>query len=544
VAHTLHIVLGALCVVVLGCGDDEATRNTSHTDDAGGHQETGGASGAGGIAGDDSGIPDPPDAPTETSSGGSGGQAGGGSGSGGTGGDPVEACPSLPPRPAGPSSCGDGWRDADTEECDDGNADEGDLCSASCRVLERPVDPSVGAVEIDPPPRRLGTGRHVVAEACRGFGMTYVEGTGPASVSLATFGEHGESGTVVHDVSADSTPLLSADPVLAAVPGNKYVVAWNDIGGDGDLLGIAMKLVDPAAPESALLQFANASRVFSQYDPDVVRAGPEIVVAWVDDGNFGTGSDVRFRRFDLQLVPLTETDETLAETTESESGVVLTPFGDGWAAAWRSASTAGEAIGVRSGQTAWQVTAGRAGPADDKPALVAIDAEHLLVVFTTQVSTNVFALKGALLDTAAPGEVESFEIVPTEVSEPDVSHSQPSVTRAGERVYLSWRSTSVLGNADAEELWLKEISWSSGSSSLTVDLSRTEVPLPRAASHRSGDQRVPGLATAALWQDGGIAAVWEDYGRVFGAGEGGPDVIVGLIPAPVLRLSEQGSRRE
>jgi cysteine-rich repeat protein len=534
-------VVFVLGVLTFGCGDDERPAAISHPEDAGAALDATQADAPGGAGGWGGNPAVSPDARIEASNGGAGGQAGGGSG------DPdssVPSCPSPTPPPAGAGACGDGWRDALSEECDDGNADETDLCSSACRVQDSAIARPLESEPSGRPARSLGTGRHVVSPGCEGFGVAYVEGDESAVVSVATFDEHGVPETVIRSVSAGSKLLVAADPVILGIPGDKFVVAWNDIGGDGDLLGVAMTLVEPASPESAVLTFANASRSFSQFDPDVLRVGSEIIVAWIDDAALDSAPDIRFRRFDLTLAPLSDSDETLAESQAPESGVALAPFGDTWAAAWRTATPDGEVISVRAGPTSWQVAPGRAGPADDKPALVELDPEHLLVVFGTQVSTNVFGLKAAVLETAQPGEVESFDVEPLTVREADVSHSQPSATRAGERVYLAWRSTSALGSADAEELWLKEISWTADAGALTVDLSVAELPLPRAASHRSGDQRVPGLATAALWPDGAIAAVWEDHGRVFGAGESATDVIVELIPAPLLRLPDQESRRE
>jgi cysteine-rich repeat protein len=537
--------LGVVAAVLFGCGDDEGAKTTLTPDEGGIAAEA--AGGSGGAAGDEADASDVRDSghAHDGASAGSGGQAGAGDAAG-TGGGPIVSCPPLLPPPDAAGTCGDGVRDPATEECDDGNADDADLCSSACRTLARlvgpPADPQVG----NPPARHVGTGRHVVAARCQGFGAVYVVAEDPPLVSLATFDAQGVPGDVVQDVSVGSSPLLSASPVVAGLPDDTFVVAWNDFGGDGDLLGIAMKIVDPATPPLQSPKFANSAREFSQYDADILRVGGELVVAWLDDTAIGTGPDVRFRRFDLALSPLTDSDETLAATPAAESAVALTSFADSWTAAWRSATAGdGEVIRVRAGALDWQVTVGRGGPLDDKPALVELDASHLLLVFSTQVSSpGPYALRGAVLDRARPGDVESFAIDPQVVQDPLVSHNQPAIVRAGERVYLSWRSTSALTGPESEEIWLKEITWLADSGVVTLDLSASEAPLPRLDAHRVGIQRVPGLAVAPLWQHGAIAAVWEDYGRALGTGSATPDVGVQLIPAPPLRLPDDRGRRE
>ena len=539
-------VLFLLCAAVAGCGDGEGPKSALRPyDGENAWDASGGSAGLSGGGAPDPGTRDAADAPGETS-GGSAGQAGSGNDGDATDGDPIVACPpvSSPAEDAG-VVCGDGFRDPASEECDDGNADETDLCSSSCRVLARLAAPPGDAQQGDPFPRRLGAGRHVVSARCDGFGVVYVEGGDVPVVSLAAFDRHGLPDGVLRDVSVGSTPLLSAEPVIAGLADDTFVVAWNDFGGDGDLLGIAMKLVDPSRPLLHAPRFANAARAFSQYDPDILRIGAEIVVAWLDDTAIHSGPDVRFRRFDLELAPLTESDETLAASESAESGVSLASFGTSWAAAWRSTGAGGEQIHARSGALEWHVAVGRGGPLDERPGLVEIDASHLLVVFSSEVEgSRTHVLRGAVLDSGRPGSSESFEIQPLVVPDAHVWHNQPALARAGEHVYLSWRSTSALTGPESEEVWLKEITWSADSNGLTLDLSAAEVPLPRRESHRTGTQRAPAVAVAPLWPDGAIAAVWEDYGRVFGAGQSAPDVVVQLIPTPVLRLPDVESRRE
>ena len=185
--------------------------------------------------------------------------------------------------------------------------------------------------------------------------------------------------------------------------------------------------------------------------------------------------------------------------------------------------------------------AGAPGPAGDKPALIEIDATHLFVVFSAQESSRGVALRGAMLDTATPKTIEGFAIDASEVGRATASHSQPSLTRAGDRMYLAWRSSGGDSGGRAEEIWLKEIAWSSSAGAIALELNHAAVPLPRAEANRAGDQRRPELATAMLWPNGALATIWQQYGGTLGGS--GPNVAVGLIPLPLLRLPENRSAK-
>jgi len=427
---------------------------------------------------------------------------------------------------------GSARRDPAIEECDDGNASDGDLCSSACRVVDALLVPpaALGQEEI-PRARRLGAGRHVVAPACEGFAAVFASDD---SVELAAFDRAGLLKQRVANLSGGSLPASAFDPVVAALPGGRYAVAWNDFGGDGSERGIALVAIDPAGPAPAEPMFANSGRAFSQYDPDILRAGGEVVVAWTDDASIATGTDVRFRRFSRDLVPLGD-DEALAETEARESAVVLAEFGSSWAAAWRALGTTGEITRVRAGGVEWEVGPHAASPAGEKPALVAIDEQRLILAFSSQNAIDV-----AVLDTAAPGTSASVAVPPLVSG----SASEPLLARTGEHVYLAWRSGAVPGDSDAEELWLKQITFTVNDGTTTLDLSREEIPLPRTAAHQHGDQRAAALTVVGRGSDTAIAALWEDYGRGFGPGQAGPDVAIELAPIPFLRLPANGSPLE
>ncbi|MBK8994462.1 MAG: DUF4215 domain-containing protein [Myxococcales bacterium] len=474
---------------------------------------TGGA--AGSVTGGSAGTP----------SGGAAGAGGnGGAGDGGTGGTQVDASTDAPVS----TICGDGIRDPLTEECDDGNASSSDSCSA-CFVQDVLLVPGPGSDGGVPPKvsRRMGDGRHPAAGGDSGFAVAFVTSLpAPVTLGLLRFDAVGVPASAPLSVAADASVTPGANPVVAALPGGKYAVAYTDLNADGDGLGVALRLIDSGAGP---LVRANTTKTFGQHDVDLVWTGTELVAAWVDDSKLPiSGSDVRMRRFSASLTPLSS-EEVVANSPAQESAVALAPFASSWAAAWRSATSGAETIVVKAVGASWSVPLASPGPAEDKPALTELDATHLLLVFSEGTPAR---LRGAILDTASQGTVTSiFPIAPSVApysTDASLAQSHPNAIRAGSRLFVAWRSSLVPGDTKAEELWLKELAWTSS----TLDLSKAEIALPRWPSHLKDDQRRAALAAMGT---GALATAWDDYGRVFGSVEGTPDVVAELIPLPILR---------
>jgi hypothetical protein len=450
--------------------------------------------------------------------------------------------------PNGPNVCGDGFRDNDDEECDDGPGSAVDSCDSSCRVQDVLVGPGVLSPDVRPPPGRyLGEGRHTVAASSDGFAVVFVEPEPSPAIRLRHFGAKGEPGATI-TVSSGSSPVLFANPVVAALPGSRFAVAWTDFSSDGDELGIGARIVTVSQGSLALgaLTFANAGRDFSQLDADILWTGSELVVAWVDLADAATAPDLRLRRFSATFVGSSSQDETLAATASSETNVALSRFGSSWAAAFRSATGGSEIIRARAGTIEWSVGPFLPAPADDHPALAELDSGHLLLVFTEGTDpgstgvANTPRLRAAILDVAAPGLTASFELTPARAATaaPSVALSHPNLVRGSDgRLYIAWRSSSLPGDPAGEELWLHAGTWSAANSELTLE---AEIALPRAAAHSVGDQRFPALVAAPLWPSGALATAWTDFGRTFGGQSGAPDVVAEFIPTPVLRLDGAG----
>ncbi|MGH7297104.1 MAG: hypothetical protein ACRELB_19355 [Polyangiaceae bacterium] len=454
--------------------------------------------------------------------------------------------------PEGGPVCGDGWRDPSTEECDDGlgTSTVRRGCSSQCQVLdELAVAPSGdGGLTADGSfttvTRSLGTGRHTVAASDSSLGVVYVETTAtPVGLSLATFSAKGVGDASPYPLGAGSTVVDDSNPVVAGLPCGKYAVAWGDYDATGgDELDIAIRLVDPSVPAAAPPAHANTSTAFSQFDPDIVWTGSEIVVAWVDDSDAATEPDIRFRTFDASMNP-TSAEQTLAATGDSEADVALTAFAGTWAAAWRDDVNGVETVRVQAGGNRWTVgPAFLPAPVAAKPAITALDGTHLLVVYavgTDDADSGVASgsrVWAAVVDMAAPGVVAGVQVLGTSGNGAGVDQSVPAAVSVPGTAFVSWSTAGAMGDANGEELWLKAAGWNGTS----LDLSAAEVPLPRWAQARVGDQEAPSLVMNASPPGGAIVAGWEDLGGAMGAGEGSGDVVMELIPVPVLRGAGEG----
>jgi hypothetical protein len=439
--------------------------------------------------------------------------------------------------------CGDAIRDPVTEECDDGTGTSPpDSCDSECRVEDVLVHPLPPSDSGDPNlVRRLGFGRHPIAGGDSGFAIATVRTTpAPTTISVRTFDVKGVPGPVM-ELSGNTIQSYTA-PTLAALPGGKYALVYTDNGGDGSGRGVALRILDPATQNIGPLVRVNSTTAGAQYDADVVWTGSELAIAWVDDSNIiTTFLNTTLRTFSATGAA-TSGEMPLGSGPTSESDVSVAESNGDWAAAWRTSQGAGNppVIHVRSGSTSWTTSLTIAGPGDEKPALVGLDATHSIVFFVEGTGGPVTPrLRAAVLDTATPGDTPSFAIEPLVepyASDPSLYQMHAAAARAGDRVFVAWRSEPVIGSTDIDDVWLKEIPWSSSGGTVTLDLSSEEIPLPRSAAHWDNGQQRPNLAVMALPFENLLATAWEDNGRVFGPIEGQPDVVAELIPLPIVRL--------
>ena len=472
--------------------------------------------------------------------------------------------------PDGSPVCGDGWRDPGTEECDDGLRDASTrrACSAACQVLdELVVAPAAADAGVLNGQRTLGIGRHPIAASTSTLAVTYLEPNAfPLSLSLASFSAKGVAGSVAHGIQGPSSLLPTSNPVVAALPCDQYAVAWTDYGGDGDELGVALNLVTPGAVPATPPVFANATTLGSQFDPDIVWTGSQLVVAWVDTSNPATQPDVIVRTLDATLTPSNE--QPLGATGDAEADVVLAAFGGSWAAAWRDDANGLETIRVHTGSTDWTVgPAFLPAPSGNKPALAQLDATHLLVAYTVGLAPSTGGadagaadggakdaaadsgggdagpgvvtrskIQVAVLNMAAPGTVSGVDVVAKVTTATSLSQAQPNVASVNGSPFLGWWTEGVLGDPNGEELWLKSLSWSG--TSLTT--SAVELSLPRWPQARVGDQRGPAMAASTLPPGGALLLGWDDFGRGIATGEDNSDVVMEVVPIPALQKAGDG----
>ncbi len=426
--------------------------------------------------------------------------------------------------------CGDSIRDTKAEECDDGPGLVEDACTATCQAHNYFVVPPTltdgGAKQGS---RTVGRGRHPVAAGPTKSAVAFVEKSGSThTLRVAFFDAVGARIGSPLDAGASASPSEQAEPVVAALPAGKFVIAWNDLAGGS--MDVAMRVVDQNGASSVAV--ANQSVVGAQRDADLLWTGTELVVAWVD------GQYPKVRRFDGNLLAL-EPESALDTIGTVGGSIAVAGFGPSWAAAWRVIEPSGlESIHARSGATTWSVGPFLPGASLDRPALVSLDATHLLLVFTEGTdplvtgTASVTRLRGAILDASSPTAVAMFPIDATVepwASDVSLGQSRPGLALSGTRRYLTWQSESPIGNVLDDEVWFRELVWDGSSLALLP-----EMPL-RADAPRAEAQRAPAIAGSPLWPEGALVTVWEDstsdpkHTYL-------PDLVFGLRPTPIVVL--------
>ena len=430
------------------------------------------------------------------------------------------------------TECGDAIVGLDSngyrEECDDGGDDAPDACTAGCQTRDQPI---VAGPATDWTSRVLGAGRHPIAGLSEGFITTFVDTMeGDPRVGARLFNIWGQP-TYEVVVSEGVRPIFEANPVAAALPTGGYAVAWSSFDEDGEDLGVVLRRI---AADGTLgpLKVANQGKQFSQLDPDIVWTGNEIVAAWVDFANAVSAPDLRYQRFDQNLLALGD-EQVLAGGSGPESAVALAPFNGGWAAAYREGLADGtENVVVKVGEQTFRVGPVLGGPIEDRPALVELDETHLLLVFSAAANTDgtVPRIRYSVIDVESQSAPTFQALDPLDdvfTLETQVTHLSPAAAKGSDGFYVAWRSEARPGDAAGDQLWLKYLTWALAASP-ALEVREQEMLIPRTCESNFGDQRTPALARVELPPHGALAIAWDDYAHTQGTGE--PDVIVHYAP--------------
>lgn len=420
------------------------------------------------------------------------------------------------------TTCGDGVRDlTGLEECDFATTSLRAICQ-SCRSVDLLALPAPSTVDAGVPlgKRSLGFGRHTVAaDPAGGFAVVFAEDK-PWRLLLTKFDSKGMASDVSTSFAADASPLLAANPVVALADSG-WLTAWTDSAIDGDGPGIAARLVSGSSLGTTFR--VNTTISFTQRDPDVLRVGSRLVFAWTDASSAARGSDVKARVFSASTLAPLGGELELGGTLDDEADVSLATFGADWMATWRAGSPSGASETVVAKVDGKMFYAGpqAAGPEGAKPAIAELDATHAVVAYLVGTGTGTYEARVALLDTGSAGTVTGVTVA--------TKAREVNLVRAGGKVWLTWRADAAVGDANGEEVWLKELAL--GTSGL--DVSKAAVTLPRSGEHRVGDQR---QASLAAWGGLGFVGVWEDFGGSLAKTAAHPDVVVELVGVPLVWL--------
>lgn len=450
--------------------------------------------------------------------GGSGGAAGKGGlgGSGGMGG----TAGGGPPVPA---VCGDGFRDPKLEECDDGDAkNASDACTDACIVRDLLACADCDPGALGDGVQRFADGRHSVAAGPDGAAIAYVEKRASGvSLGLSMFGAKGKPGVTIPKLYASPSTNETAAPSVAALPGGSYVVVWSDLDADPDGLGVLGCLVSPTGALGKVT-YLNGATSYGQHDPDVVWTGKEIALAYWDDST--SKSRVHVRTFSATLEP--GTDQIVESTPEGAVRPSLAAVANTWAVAYVTSEKGAPHVEMRYAGKTWRTAS--YPPSDaGTPSLTALEGGRVLLAHAvgtsqaTSIRLVVFDLAGGPMPVAEA------------VVEAEGGASAPAVAVAGGVAYLGFQTGLVKGG-DQGDVWLAPVSLPDGA--LVVG---APIKIPREPSHSNGPQRRPVLAGMPLAFDGALMVGWTDDGLNLPQAAK-RDVVVELIPTPVVRLTTTG----
>lgn len=263
--------------------------------------------------------------------------------------------------------CGDGWLDAG-EECDTALHRLG--CSDTCTTFDWVVSDEPGLAG-DDGREELGPADRAVAVLDGGTAFvvawTQDQDADPFYADVRARVLHVGEGLTSADILVTDLAFPQEHPVVAALPGNRFAVAWHGFGTDAGaedvdvyLAVYAVAVMPPETPDGSPtveVTLRHSTRVNTtvgeaQIHPTIAVApgDDKIVVAWEDWSRDGEGPDpwnlsgIRYRLLNLDGTARTGwTADALVNTTtrgaQAEPAVAVLPTGE-FVAAWSDGSQA------------------------------------------------------------------------------------------------------------------------------------------------------------------------------------------------------------
>lgn len=374
----------------------------------------------------------------------------------------------------------------------------------------------VGGYDPNVRERTLGAGRHPVSAFDALVGVAFIESlhSGGARVGVVSL----SAGGTGLGLWRSGLTVLESAPVIASVPGG-FVVAYTDVGTDGDGLGVAVQRLASDASALGPSIVANQTTAFGQHSPDLVWDGSSFVVAWEDD-SMGNSWDRRVchRRFSVDAVALGP-EQCTGEQAAHLSTPVLASTTKGVARAWRKETFEACSYEVSWNGLGWSIQVDGYPDSGEAPSMAQLDPDHLLMVYTDgwdrQMATVIHATEGPSVVFVLEGGL--------------YARRSPSLAVTDDGVYLAWWERALAPSVYGDDVLVRRGEWDGAQMTWAVDVS--VVPYPD--EWCMGDQNRGSLAGVVMAPSGALAAVWNDRVNRPGGPEHG-DVLLSILRTPIV----------
>ena len=204
------------------------------------------------------------------------------------------------------------------------------------------------------------TGPSVAASPTGGFLVTWISNTATGAsfdVRSQLYGATGKKVGREVRVNTRALPVLTSASSATALDGGTWAIAWTYAAKAGAKpIVVARRLTAAGVGNGG--EIAVTSATFAQSDPVATRLkGQGFLVAWVSQGQDGSGKGIYAQGFDLTGVRLGSTILVNQTITSDQSEPTLASLsGGGFFAEWTSAGQDGSSNGVYGRLFNWSVT--------------------------------------------------------------------------------------------------------------------------------------------------------------------------------------------